>query len=67
MKDSVVEVPTFYSGEEIRIELELRDESGVGQVLGVFTQRPWGGEVLVRKLPASSALRPAAPAPRLAS
>ena len=37
MKDSVVDVPTFYSGQEIRIELELRDESGVGQVLGVFT------------------------------
>jgi hypothetical protein len=32
----VADVPTFYSGEEIRIELELRDESGVGHVLGVF-------------------------------
>ena len=37
MKDSVAELPTFYSGEQIRIELELHDESGVGQVLGVFT------------------------------
>jgi hypothetical protein len=32
----VADLPTFYSGEEIRIELELRDESGVGHVLGVF-------------------------------
>jgi hypothetical protein len=37
VKDSVVDLPTFYSGQEICIELELRDESGVGQVLGVFT------------------------------
>jgi hypothetical protein len=37
VKDSVAELPTFYSGEQIRIELELHDESGVGQVLGVFT------------------------------
>ena len=33
----MVDLPTFYSGEQIRIELELHDESGVGQVLGVFT------------------------------
>jgi hypothetical protein len=37
VKDSVVDIPTFYSGEQIRIELELHDESGVDQVLGVFT------------------------------
>jgi hypothetical protein len=37
VKDLVADVPTFYSGEQIRIELELHDESGVGQVLGVFT------------------------------
>jgi hypothetical protein len=36
VKGFVADVPTFYSGEEMRIELELRDESGVGHVLGVF-------------------------------
>ena len=32
----LAEIPTFFSGEAIRLELELRDESGVGQVMGVF-------------------------------
>ena len=41
------DLPTFYSGEEIRIDLELHDESGVGNVLGVFAHEggidPGGG------------------------
>jgi hypothetical protein len=38
----VSDLPTFYSGEEIRIDLELHDESGVGNVLGVFAHEDPG-------------------------
>lgn len=31
------EIPTFYLGDTIRVELRLHDKSGVSRVVGVFT------------------------------
>jgi hypothetical protein len=32
----MAQIPTFYRGETIRVELSLRDETGVAHVVGVF-------------------------------